>query len=314
MQNLQHTRPQTQGLKALPKAHQIFRYARPLQFTAKTRKRRITQERDRRTVQALSHFERGLGVWASRQTVLRELRVMEARREPSDQMSWSLATHKRSLGRLEESGVERRHGIRHEGRKKWGTRERTLHPERLLPRFEREPSIRSNVNRRSFESEPLEVKGFEKSDSRANSHHPNQKQKRDDDRTLSGKDFSKPTERKAKTKSYPEQLAELLAQAKAAILRNDPGLGADVVDTVLDDVRARAHGAGTVIGSTEYLLKSFWNFMEPDNLIDQHEEATRLLEQQKIAGPRGPGPRYSHLICPEAIEPDRQDSRTGNLA
>jgi hypothetical protein len=272
---------------AVPKAHQIFRHARPRQFTASGRKRRITQERDRRTAQALSHFEQGFGVWASRKTILHELQVMEARRDPGDRVTWSLATLKRSLRRLEGSGVERRHGIRHEGRKKWGTRERTLHPERLLPRSESDPSIRSNVNRQSIESEPLEVNDFKTSDSRANSHHPNQNRKHDDDLHLACKDFSKPTrksqakpsgERRSNSKPYAQRLAIFLATAKDEILRNDPDLEAEVVDGVLHDVIARAHDAGTIIGSATYLLASFRNSIEADEELEREQ---RLAVEQR---------------------------------
>lgn len=268
--------------------HQIFRHARPRQFTASGRKRRIIQERDRRTAQALSHFDQGAGVWASLKTILRELRVIEARRDPDDQATWSLATLKRSLARLETSGVEQRHGIHHEGRKKWGTRKRTLHPERLLPRSECEPSIRSNVSRRCLECDPLEVKDFNTSGSPAKNHHPNLNQKNDDDSHW--KDFLNPTPKsqpkisgreKQKPKTYQERLAQFKATAKAAILQIDAKdcrlrcgdtlitqITPEVVDGILEDVIQRAHDAETVICSTNYLLSSYARFMDSENIIE----------------------------------------------
>jgi hypothetical protein len=256
-------------------------------------------------------------VWASRQTILHELQVMEGRRDPGDGMKWSLATVKRSIARLEASGIVRRHRIRHEGLKKWGTRERTLHPERLLPYSECEPSIRLNVSRRSLESEPLEVKDFETSDSRANSHHPNLNQKHDDDSHSPGKDFSKPTPKNQKPKTYRERLARLKATAKAEILQLDAKdcrlrcgdrlitqITPEVVDSILDDVISKADYGGTVIGSAAYLVISYRNFMEADDLIDQHE-ATIIATPMptNAAGPRGVSAEYECLVRPEFREP-----------
>ena len=337
--------------RAVPKAHQIFRHARPRQFTASGRKRRSTQERDRRAAQALSLFDQGAGVWASLKTILRELRAMEARRDPDDQATWSLATLKRSLARLEASGVERRHGIHHEGRKKWGTRERTLHPERLLPRSECEPSIRSNVNRRSLECEPLEVKDFNTSGSPAKNHHPNLNQKNDDDSHRKG--FLKPTPKsqpkisgreKQKPKTYQERLAQFKADAKAAILHDGARVNGcqlrdgdkpipQVVDEFLDDIISRADNADTVICSANYLITSFQNFMESDTIIEgrdqlRHEQKqlsrdqiiyNSIFESQRQAGWNMDGSRTAEWLsssrrktqAPGALCPSRGPRRFG---
>jgi hypothetical protein len=157
---------------AVLKAHQIFRHARPHQFTASGRKRRITQERDRRTAQAQSHFDQGAGVWASLKTIFRELLAMEARHDPDDQMTWSQATLCRSLVRFESGGILKPHGIHRIANKRWGARQRSLHPEKLLPRCECEIQIPTNVRISPRESGKLEVKDFKTSGSLANSRHP----------------------------------------------------------------------------------------------------------------------------------------------
>src|ERR1700688_4341942 len=126
MQNVHHVSEPKQVARlsaAVPKAHQVFRHARPSQFTASGRKYRITRDRDSRTMRALSHFDLGAGVWASLKTVVKELRAIEARRDPDDRMTWSQATLCRSIARLESSGVLQPHAIHRIGSKRWGTRQ-----------------------------------------------------------------------------------------------------------------------------------------------------------------------------------------------
>ena len=135
------------------RAHQIFRHARPSQFPANTRKHRVTRERDSRTMRALSHFDQGAGAWPKLENVLRELRAIEARRDPGERMDWSRATLKRSIARLESSRILQRHGIRRLPGGQWGSRKRTLHPEKLLS-LECEP-------RSKPQCEPLRFKVFE---------------------------------------------------------------------------------------------------------------------------------------------------------
>lgn len=147
-----------EGRTAARNPHVAFCHARSQQFPAEGRKWRILQERDRGVARALSHFDRGAGVWAKLGNILKELRAIESRREPGDRMTWSRATLKRSLARLELSGILQRKGIRRCPGGQWGSRERTLHPEKLLPR-ECEP-------RSKAECEPLRFKDFELHNSR----------------------------------------------------------------------------------------------------------------------------------------------------
>ena len=137
------------------KVHQISRHAWPRQFPRDGRKWRINQERDQRTMRAIAHFERGEGVWASLETILNELQVIEARRDAGDRMTWSRPTLCRSLARLESSGIMKPHGIRRRAGGRWETRRRSLHPEKLLP------VSRECETRWKPECETQEVKDFE---------------------------------------------------------------------------------------------------------------------------------------------------------
>jgi hypothetical protein len=117
-----------------PRPHQIFRRARASQFPKDGRKWRINQERDRRTARMVSHFDRGSGAWPALRTMLREMAAMEDRRTPGDRMGWSRATLCRSLQRLVSAGIVQGHEILRRPGGKWGSRKRSLHPERLLVR------------------------------------------------------------------------------------------------------------------------------------------------------------------------------------
>lgn len=152
-QVLEYSRIAKPILRSKPKAHQIIRRARPTQFRRHGRKFRVNQERDLRVMRALARYDRGAGVWASLNTLLAEVRKIEASLDGGAvQMTWSLRTLVRSLTRLRRDGLIASHEIRRKERARWGSRARSLHPEKFLPR---ECGARSKV-----ECGAREVKGY----------------------------------------------------------------------------------------------------------------------------------------------------------
>ncbi|HVA18451.1 MAG TPA: hypothetical protein VMV59_12140 [Candidatus Dormibacteraeota bacterium] len=150
----EYSRIATPTLRSKPKAHQIIRRARPTQFRRHGRKFRVNQERDLRVMRALARYDRGAGVWVCLDTLLAEVRKVEAGLDGGAvRMTWSKRTLVRSLARLRGDELIASHEIRRKERARWGSRTRSLHPEKFLPR---ECGARSKA-----ECGALEVKGFE---------------------------------------------------------------------------------------------------------------------------------------------------------